>query len=180
MNTKYIIPLFILTSLLLVSNMAVASEDGHDGDHEVAGHCETPTAELIIKSDQSLNSYEHTEYQVEKNTCYELKFENRNEFIEHDVNIDLIDDGDVHMDMVHIHVANNIDGDHGIKSMTIQTPDVNTELTIYCSIDGHQVAGMEAILIVGDGNSTLPFNSFYALLSLFILGTVSRKISKRS
>lgn len=163
-----IITVFLLMLLMFYGYSALA-EEGHEeeaGDHEALDHCDNPTTEVTItggSGDQII--YDKNEYKVPKATCVELIFINLSP-TEHDVSID---EHHGEFEEVHIHLANNTDGHDadGVKSMHILTPDEDTEFNIYCSVVGHQAAGMEAVLIVGEGNpedeSFLPGFEFLGL-----------------
>lgn len=182
MKTK-LSTLFLLMLLALFANNALANE-GHDDDdgmvgmdgmddHEAANHCTTPTEEIeIIGGENNQLTFDQSEYYVPRNTCVEVIFVNV-AIIEHDVSIDEVHDT---FEEVHLHLASNTDGEDGLGviSMHIQTPDVDTEYDIYCSVLGHEAGGMKATLIVGEGisddSSSLP--AFGLLTSIFAMSAV--------
>ena len=171
--------IFLLMLMMFYTNNSLASE-GHDDDsmdesmddHSAVDQCSTPTVEVTITGGENQDLvYDKTEYNVAKNTCVKILFVNV-ALIEHDVSIDAVEGS---LEKVHIHLANNKDGDEadGIKSLHILTPDFDTEFDIYCSVAGHKSAGMVAKLIVGQGNSennSLPGFGLFA--SLFAISTL--------
>lgn len=139
----------------------------HTAQSDVApDHCSTPTERLYVVGHTTEDgfTYDMDEYKVKKNTCYKLYFENE-DTTEHDLNIDAVPGM---MDKVHIHIAGS-SSDNNIKSMNIKTPNTDAEFEIYCSIGLHRSLGMEAKLIVGEGNPDL-LSFGYAVPIIIIVG----------
>lgn len=149
---------------MLMNNQAYADEEEDPGHHEVElieemgtmrapDHCSTSTKELLItsKDDASL-AYDKEEYQLEKNTCYNLTFKNL-ALIEHDFTIDEVE-GENGIEPIVLHASDSTSGvsGGGAVSMNIMTPNADTEFYTRCTIPGHEAGGMFATLIVGEGN----------------------------
>ncbi len=173
----------LLFALLLfgTSNVIGAGEHHHEADTEP---CDTPTEFLTVVGYTSPEGhfFDKEEYHVSKGVCLGITFENQSP-LEHDMNIDEVQ-GDNGIEQIHIHLMSNKAGPkmNGIDSLNVTTPNVDTEFDIYCTVPGHQDAGMHAKLIIGAGSpdeDKLPgFGFIFSISSILLLLSI-RRMSKR-
>ncbi len=174
---------------LALTNQVMANETEDDDHHEIElisekgtmrapDQCNETTLEITITSkDAKSLDYDADEYNLEKNTCYKLTFQNLSPVLEHDFTIDEVE-GEDGIEPIVLHATNSSSGlnEDGKVSMNILTPNADTEFYTRCTVEGHEAAGMNAILIIGDGNTGfLPgFEVAIALTSIFAIGLITR------
>ena len=175
----------LMFALLLfgTSNVIGAGDHHHDEDTEA---CEVPNEFLTVTGYTSPDGhfFDKEEYHVNKGVCLGITFENQSP-LEHDMNIDEVQ-GDNGIEAVHIHLMSDQAGPKmdGKDSFNVTIPDFDTEFDIFCTVPGHQDAGMQAKLIVGAGapdeENKLPgFGFIFSISSILLLLSI-RKMSKRS
>ncbi len=170
MKLKFILIGVLLFSVLLLSNSAVVAQDDHHEDDTEQCTDPTQTVEIVADpdADGSLN-YDKTEIILDKNACVKIIFKNKAVITAHDFTTDAVaDDG---FEGIHVHMENNTDGHEGTdtKEFHLKTPDLDVTYKFYCSVTGHEEAGMYGDMIIGEGSSLPGFTLSFALIPLFFL-----------
>ena len=175
----------LLFALLLFGTSNVIGSGDHHHEPDDSEVCDNPTQSLKVVGYTSPDGhfFDKKEYHVAKGVCLGITFENQSP-LEHDMNIDEVQ-GENGIEQIHIHLMSNQAGPNldGIDSLNVTMPNVDTEFDIYCTIPGHQDAGMQAKLIVGAGtpdeNNKLPGYGFIFSISSILLLMSIRKINRR-
>lgn len=173
MKLKFILIGALLFSVLLLSNSAVVAQDEHHEEGEE--QCSNPTQTVEIVADPDADGslkYDKTEINLDRNACVKIIFKNKAVVTAHDFTTDAVtDDG---FEGIHVHMENNTDGHEGsdTKEFHLQTPDLDVTYKFYCSVLGHEEAGMVGDMIIGEGSSLPGFTLSFALIPLLFLALV--------
>lgn len=168
----------LLIILLILSLAIVAPTVAQDQDHDSATieECTTPTESVTIKAEATGAAFNTTQIKASKGACLKLTFINAATSDQHDFTLERANGST----WVHMHLMNSsMDpfGDGPGKGISyLQMPNEDLTLSYFCSVTGHQAAGMEGTLIIGKGSSSgfLPgFDMLTTFLAIsFLLITI--------
>lgn len=130
-------------------------------------HCTDPTVWIEIYSEPVAFAYDKNELRVPRGVCVQLTFYNPSLTIEHDFTVDA--DGVEGIKRIHVSILDKNDG-NGVDNFNFTTPDADVTFKFYCTVQGHEAAGMRGKLIVGEGSpeEDSPGFGFYLAITAFI------------
>lgn len=177
MKNKIVTYILIIAFLISMASVSlVIAQDHHDHDEITTSQCDTPTEHIVSPSvhepDGKL-SFGGDKQVVTKGACVMVHFINPHDTL-HDLTID--EDASISFEGVHLSLKNSTDGLNGTNQniVNIQMPDADVTLKFYCSVSGHETAGMVGKIVVGEGSPEAAASGFefFPLILVFIVSIV--------
>ena len=185
------IVLFLLISAFLISLVFIPvvftqDDDHHGHDALTESQCHNPTEHLVIPAVHQIDgklSFGEDVQTVSKGACVMVHFINPYGIL-HDLTIDA--DESINFEGIHVALKNSTAGlnETNQQIVNIQMPDDDVTLKFYCSVEGHEEAGMIGQLIVGEGSPEASAPGFeflpliLGLITSVIIGIIVRNKRK--